>query len=107
MWDVFGQGIFMTDGPVWKRSRHAISTIFTNKTFKVDIFLKNKNIDNETCLSDCLWFDLIDQNIIEPYTEKSLEGLTKELQAAAEGNGSIDFCHLFHRFTLDSFVGMT
>ncbi|KAA1089201.1 Cytochrome P450 52A3 [Puccinia graminis f. sp. tritici] len=80
MWDVFGQGIFMTDGTVWKRSRHAISTIFTNKTFKT---------------------------IIEPHTEKSLDGLTKELQAAAEENGSIDFCHLFHRFTLDSFVGMT
>jgi len=80
MWDMFGQGIFVADGTVWKRARQATSTIFTIKTFKT---------------------------IIEPSATKSMDGLTEELTSAAEENYSIDFCDLFLRFTLESFVHMT
>jgi len=80
MWDMFGQGIFVADGTVWKRARQATSTIFTIKTFKT---------------------------IIEPSATKSMDGLTEELTSAAEENHSIDFCDLFLRFTLESFVHMT
>jgi len=80
MWDMFGQGIFVADGTVWKRARQATSTIFTIKTFKT---------------------------IIEPSATKSMDGLTEELTSAAEESHSIDFCDLFLRFTLESFVHMT
>ncbi|PLW25603.1 hypothetical protein PCANC_23303 [Puccinia coronata f. sp. avenae] len=80
MWDMFGKGIFVADGATWKRARQATSTIFTVKTFKT---------------------------IIEPSTSKSMDGLMEELKSSAENNHSLDFCDLFLRFTLDSFVHMT
>ncbi|KAH9450495.1 hypothetical protein Pst134EB_018031 [Puccinia striiformis f. sp. tritici] len=80
MWDLFGQGIFVVDGPMWRRARHATSRIFTVNTFKT---------------------------IIEKCASRSLEGLTDELRSAAGEEHSIDVCDLFFRFTLDSFVQMT
>ncbi|PLW27641.1 hypothetical protein PCANC_19540 [Puccinia coronata f. sp. avenae] len=80
MSDVFGDGIFVSDGPSWKRARQATSTIFTIKTFK---------------------------NIIVPASEKSTDALVELLKSTADKNRSIDFCDLFFRFTLDSFVQMT
>ncbi|KAA1099008.1 cytochrome P450-dit2 [Puccinia graminis f. sp. tritici] len=81
MYDVFGDGIFVADGPAWKRARQATSTIFTIKTFK---------------------------NIIVPAANKSLDGLVDLLKSTAQSNDqSIDFCDLFFRYTLDSFVQMT
>lgn len=80
MYDVFGDGIFVSDGPAWKRARQATSTIFTVKTFK---------------------------NIIVPSANKSVDGLVNLLKSTAESDKSINFCDLFFRFTLDSFVQMT
>jgi len=80
MFDVFGNGIFVSDGALWKRARHATSTIFTIKTFK---------------------------SIILPASNKSMEGLIQVLSSTAEEKRSIDFCDLFFRFTLNSFVQMT
>lgn len=80
MYDVFGTGIFVADGAMWKRTRQATSSIFTINTFR---------------------------NIITPASQKSIEGLIQELQSAADERRSMDFCHLFFRFTLDSFVQMT
>jgi len=34
MADVFGDGIFVTDGAQWKRSRHVLAPLFTVKNFK-------------------------------------------------------------------------
>ncbi|POW16399.1 hypothetical protein PSHT_06788, partial [Puccinia striiformis] len=36
MLDVLGHGIFVADGPAWKRARQATVSIFTHKTFKVN-----------------------------------------------------------------------
>ncbi|OAV86123.1 hypothetical protein PTTG_01734 [Puccinia triticina 1-1 BBBD Race 1] len=80
MWDMFGQGIFVADGELWKRARQATSTIFTVKTFKT---------------------------IIEPSATKTMGRLAEELKSAAEEQLSIDICDLFFRFTLDSLVQMT
>jgi len=80
MFDVFGNGIFVSDGALWKSARHATSTIFTIKTFK---------------------------SIILPASNKSMEGLIQVLSSTAEEKRSIDFCDLFFRFTLNSFVQMT
>ncbi|PLW34730.1 hypothetical protein PCANC_15055 [Puccinia coronata f. sp. avenae] len=80
MSDVFGDGIFVSDGPSWKRARQATSTIFTINTFKT---------------------------IIGPASERSMDGMAELLKSAAEDNRSMDFCDLFFRFTLDSFVQMT
>ncbi|KAI7951134.1 hypothetical protein MJO29_009808 [Puccinia striiformis f. sp. tritici] len=80
MYDVFGDGIFVSDGQMWKRARHATSTIFTLKTFKT---------------------------IIVPSSNKSMDELSQVLTSIAGRNHPIDFCDLFFRFTLDSFVHMT
>ncbi|KAH9460807.1 hypothetical protein Pst134EA_017123 [Puccinia striiformis f. sp. tritici] len=78
--DFLGQSIFVVDGELWKRARHATSTIFTVKTFKT---------------------------IIEPCASRSMEGLTDELRSAAGEEHSIDVCDLFFRFTLNSVAQMT
>ncbi|WAQ89999.1 hypothetical protein PtA15_11A691 [Puccinia triticina] len=80
MHDVFGDGIFVADGAAWKRARQATSTIFSIKTFKT---------------------------IIAPSANKSMDGLLDILKSTVKANHSIDFCDLFFRFTMDSFVQMT
>ncbi|EFP83989.2 uncharacterized protein PGTG_09702 [Puccinia graminis f. sp. tritici CRL 75-36-700-3] len=79
-YDVLGDSIFVSDGPVWKRARHATSTIFTMKTFKTTIV---------------------------PCANQSIDRLVKVLKSTAEVNQSIDFCNLFYCYTLESFVQMT
>jgi hypothetical protein len=37
MGDVFGDGIFVTDGAQWKRSRHVLAPLFTVTTFKASV----------------------------------------------------------------------
>ncbi|PLW23395.1 hypothetical protein PCASD_11889 [Puccinia coronata f. sp. avenae] len=80
MRDVLGSGIFVMDGAIWKRVRHATSSIFTPNTFK---------------------------NVIVPSTNQSMMGLAKLLTSAAEEKCAIDMCDLFLRFTLDAFLRMT
>ncbi|WAR58097.1 hypothetical protein PtB15_5B329 [Puccinia triticina] len=45
--------------------------------------------------------------IIAPSANKSMDGLLDILKSTAKANHSIDFCDLFFRFTMDSFVQMT
>ncbi|KNE98919.1 hypothetical protein PSTG_07764 [Puccinia striiformis f. sp. tritici PST-78] len=80
MLDVLGHGIFVADGPAWKRARQATVSIFTHKTFKT---------------------------IILPSVNRSMIGFAQVLTTAAEQGLTIDICDLFFRFTLDSFVRMT
>ncbi|PLW48676.1 hypothetical protein PCANC_15462 [Puccinia coronata f. sp. avenae] len=80
MADLFGNGILVTDGESWKRSRTVISRIFHATTFKT---------------------------VIEPSVNQSLDGLLQVLRRAGDESQDIDFCTLFTRFTLDSFVKMT
>lgn len=80
MSQVFGEGIFVVDGPKWKLTRHSTSTIFTNNTFK---------------------------KIIVPSTNATMDEFLKALNFASEENRSLDFCDLFFSFTLDAFVKMT
>ncbi|WAR56279.1 hypothetical protein PtB15_7B125 [Puccinia triticina] len=73
-------GIWHTCTIAWKRARQATSAIFSIKTFKT---------------------------IIAPSANKSMDGLLDILKSTAKANHSIDFCDLFFRFTMDSFVQMT
>ncbi|WAQ86940.1 hypothetical protein PtA15_7A669 [Puccinia triticina] len=47
------------------------------------------------------------KTIIAPSANKSMDGLLDILKSTAKANHSIDFCDLFFRFTMDSFVQMT
>ncbi|KAH9461536.1 hypothetical protein Pst134EA_017836 [Puccinia striiformis f. sp. tritici] len=80
MLDLFGDGILVTDGAMWKRARMVTSRIFSANTFKT---------------------------VIQPSVDQSVDGLLKVLQKTSDENGEVDFCNLFTRFTLDSFVKMT
>ncbi|POW14746.1 hypothetical protein PSTT_02688 [Puccinia striiformis] len=80
MLDLFGDGILVTDGAMWKRVRMVTSRIFSANTFKT---------------------------VIQPSVDQSVDGLLKVLQKTSDENGEVDFCNLFTRFTLDSFVKMT
>ncbi|PLW50750.1 hypothetical protein PCASD_00742 [Puccinia coronata f. sp. avenae] len=80
MADLFGDALLVVDGDLWKRSRTVLSRIFHVTTFKT---------------------------VIEPCANESLDGLLQVLQRACDESRDIDFCNLFTRFTLDSFVKMT
>ncbi|KAA1103818.1 Protein kinase alk2 [Puccinia graminis f. sp. tritici] len=80
MVDLFGDGILVTDGALWKRARTVTSRVFSANTFK---------------------------NVIEPSADHSVDGLLQVLQSSSDESRDLDFCNLFTRFTLDSFVKMT
>nr|AHK06536.1 putative cytochrome P450 [Puccinia horiana] len=80
MGDLFGKGILVSDGALWKRSRMVISRAFHPSTFKT---------------------------IIEPGVDQSLHGLFKVLKGASDESRDLDFCNLFSRYILDTFVKMT
>ncbi|OAV90897.1 hypothetical protein PTTG_28169 [Puccinia triticina 1-1 BBBD Race 1] len=80
MGDLFGNGIIVLDGAQWKRARTVNSRVFHTQTFKT---------------------------VIEPSVDQSLDGLLKVLQSASDESRGVDFCNLFTRFTLASFVKMT
>ncbi|MBW0489632.1 hypothetical protein O181_029347 [Austropuccinia psidii MF-1] len=80
MADVFGNGIFVSDGPTWKKTRHATSTIFNVNTFKT---------------------------VMEPSIHRTLDSLVQSLHGAAQANQAVDLCDTFFKFTLESFVHMT
>ncbi|KAG0142585.1 hypothetical protein CROQUDRAFT_224839 [Cronartium quercuum f. sp. fusiforme G11] len=80
MGDVFGDGIFVTDGPQWKTTRQCTSRIFHMKSFK---------------------------NIIVPSLHLGLQSLRETLQYKADQQLDVDFCSIFYKFTLESFVKMT
>ncbi|WAR61354.1 hypothetical protein PtB15_12B39 [Puccinia triticina] len=80
MYDVLGDSFFLTDGPGWKKARRATAAIFTIKTFKT---------------------------IIIPCANNSVDRLVEVLKLTAERNQDIDFCNLFYRYTMESFMQMT
>ncbi|KAI8443754.1 cytochrome P450 [Phakopsora pachyrhizi] len=77
--DVFGDGIFASDGETWKKTRHSTSAIFTTNSFKT---------------------------IMEPSVDRSLKSMLHIMELAAKKNHSIDFCDIFFKFTLESFLSM-
>ncbi|CAH7675951.1 cytochrome P450 [Phakopsora pachyrhizi] len=78
--DVFGDGIFASDGETWKKTRHSTSAIFTTNSFKT---------------------------IMEPSVDRSLKSMLHIMELAAKKNHSIDFCDIFFKFTLESFLSMS
>ncbi|KAH9812067.1 cytochrome P450 monooxygenase [Melampsora americana] len=80
MSDVFGEGIFVTDGAQWKSIRQYTSRIFNNNSFR---------------------------SIVTPTLEEGLHLLNATLQYKADHNLEVDFCSVFNKFTLDSIVKMT
>ncbi|EGG11203.1 cytochrome P450 monooxygenase [Melampsora larici-populina 98AG31] len=80
MSDVFGEGIFVTDGARWKSTRQCTSRIFNVNSFK---------------------------NIVMPSLDESLQSLNAMLQHKANRRLEVDFCSIFYKFTLESFVKMT
>lgn len=80
MSDVFGQGIFVTDGAQWKSTRQCTSRIFNVNSFK---------------------------SIVMPSLDESLQSLNAMLQHKANHQIEVDFCSIFYKFTLESFVKMT
>ncbi|KAI8451352.1 cytochrome P450 [Phakopsora pachyrhizi] len=80
MSDVFGQGIFVTDGASWKSSRQTTTRIFSATTFKT---------------------------IITPSVHQTLNNLVEVLNEHSESGDIAELDSLFHHFTLEAFVKMT
>ncbi|KAG0139498.1 hypothetical protein CROQUDRAFT_726558 [Cronartium quercuum f. sp. fusiforme G11] len=80
MSDVFGQGIFVTDGAVWKSTRQVTTRIFNSQNFKT---------------------------IVTPAIHKTLRSLNDLLEFKAEQRSIVELDDLFHKFTLESFLKMT
>ncbi|PLW14389.1 hypothetical protein PCANC_09921 [Puccinia coronata f. sp. avenae] len=80
MSDVFGQGIFVTDGAAWKTTRQTTARIFNANNFN---------------------------NIITPAVHKTLESFMQVLTFHSETQTSVEMDSLLHQFTLESFVKMT
>ncbi|POW23146.1 hypothetical protein PSHT_00452 [Puccinia striiformis] len=85
-----GRSIFVVDGELWKKARHATSTIFTVNTFKARCSNQRRQ-----------------RTIIEPCASRSMEGLTDKLRSATGEEHSIDVCNLFFWFTFNSVAQMT
>ncbi|KAH9444170.1 hypothetical protein KEM48_010989 [Puccinia striiformis f. sp. tritici PST-130] len=80
MADVFGNGIFVTDGAQWKKSRHLLAPLFTIKTFKV-------------CIS--------------PALRTNLDTLHESMQLASESRPVIDICDVLFKFSMNFLVYAT
>ncbi|KAH9445184.1 hypothetical protein Pst134EA_017828 [Puccinia striiformis f. sp. tritici] len=80
MSDVFGNGIFVTDGAAWKTSRQTTARIFNTNNFN---------------------------NIITPAVHKTLASFMDVLSFHCETHNPVEMDDLLHRFTLESFVKMT
>lgn len=78
--DAFGLGIFATDGPIWKKSRYATSTIFSVHTFK---------------------------SIMVPAADRSMTRVIDYMKFVSQEKRNVDLCDIFFRFTLEAFVLMT
>jgi len=77
MADVFGDGIFVTDGAQWKRSRHVLAPLFTVKNFK-----------------DC----------ISPSLRVNLDALLEGMELASESRPVVDICDVIFKFSLNFLV---
>ncbi|KAA1068783.1 hypothetical protein PGT21_001908 [Puccinia graminis f. sp. tritici] len=80
MTDVFGNGIFVTDGQLWKNSRHILAPLFTVKSFKA-------------CIS--------------PSLRVNLDTLIEGLELASESRPTVDLCDVLFKFTLNFIVYTT
>jgi len=80
MTDVFGNGIFVTDGTQWKKSRHILAPLFTVKSFRA-------------CIS--------------PSLRVNLDCLLEGLELASEVRPTLDLCDVLFRFTLNFIVYTT
>lgn len=80
MSDVFGQGIFVTDGAAWKTTRQTTARIFNTNNFN---------------------------NIVTPAVHKTLLSFIDVLDSYSETQKAVELDVLLHRFTLESFVKMT
>ncbi|KAG0141991.1 hypothetical protein CROQUDRAFT_673829 [Cronartium quercuum f. sp. fusiforme G11] len=80
MSDVFGQGIFVTDGAAWKSTRQVTTRIFNSKNFNT---------------------------IVTPAIHQTLHSFNDLLALKVKDSVTVELDDLFHRFTLDSFLRMT
>ncbi|MBW0490564.1 hypothetical protein O181_030279 [Austropuccinia psidii MF-1] len=80
MSDVFGQGIFVTDGAAWKTTRQTTARIFNANTFK---------------------------NIVTPALHETLSSFMDVLHMHANSGTVVEMDSLLHCYTLESFVKMT
>ncbi|KAG0149237.1 hypothetical protein CROQUDRAFT_689445 [Cronartium quercuum f. sp. fusiforme G11] len=80
MSDVFGQGIFVVDGPAWRSTRQTTTRLFNAQNF---------------------------QAIVTPAMHQTLRSFNDLLSVKAKEGVIVELDDLFHRFTLDSFLKMT
>ncbi|KAH9824354.1 cytochrome P450 [Melampsora americana] len=76
---VFGQGIFVTDGPAWKATRQTKTKIFNARNFKT---------------------------IVTPAMHETLRSLNGFLDLKVREGAIVPMDNVFHRFTLETFVKM-
>ncbi|KNZ55026.1 hypothetical protein VP01_278g6 [Puccinia sorghi] len=93
MSDVFGQGIFVTDGAAWKSTRQTTARIFNANNFNVCRLSKDEKTRAD--------------NIITPAVHKTLGSFMEVLAFHSETQTPVEMDTLLHQFTLESFIKMT